>query len=211
MTKRKKFILISLLVLLAIAATVSIVISRKQFRERKTEDLQTAYSLFDSGKREEAIKLLEERYQADKSDKQVASRLASYYFQNKEYDNFTKIADEAKLEDAATYTMRAFIARGNGDYDSALKDYEAAIKANPKSPAVYIDLANMYEVLNQPDKALETLKEGLNYSPKSSALNLLAANAALQLGDKAAAKEYAKKVLEIDKDNQRAKEILSRK
>jgi len=208
-SKKKKNLLITLLAVLLVAAIVSAVVSKKQFRESKTTDLQTAYTLSESGQRDKAIELLKDRYDADKSDKQVAKQLATYYFQNKQYEEFAKIVEKADLNDTQVLTMRAFVSRGKGEVDNTINFYREAIKTSPRSGSAYANLINYYQVLGQNDKALEVAKEGINYLPQSGTLNLLASTISLQLGDKAAAKEYAQKVLEVDSENARAKEIIS--
>ncbi|MFA5158037.1 MAG: hypothetical protein WC451_02530 [Patescibacteria group bacterium] len=202
------FLLITIMI---VTALVLHNISDRKFAERKDNDLLAAYNYAESGKLDESIKLLEKRHDFDPNDKSISKQLAIYYFQAKKYDQFEKIVNEAKLEVAQIYTMKAFIARGAGEEGKALEYYNKAIELQPRTSNNYVDLANYYQILGRTGDALNTIKNGLNYNPKSSILNLLAANYSLELADLANAKIYAEKTLQIDEDNKRAIEIIGMK
>lgn len=52
----------------------------------------------------------------------------------------------------------------------ALNDLQKAIELNPKMFRAYIALADLYEDVKQPDKALAAVTEGLRHAPGSKAL-----------------------------------------
>lgn len=207
----KRILIFSLPILIIAASAVAILYYKKEYRESRSADIQKANELFESGKGAEAIDLLKDRYDANKSDKIVAKQLAGLYFQNQNYDEFLTLATDAKLDDSQTYAMLAFVARTRSESDKAIDYYNKAISKSPRSISAYITLAGYYQVLNDKENALKTVVSGLNYITQSSTLYLLAANYSLDLGDKTAAKNYASKALEIDNGNKRAKEILGRK
>ena len=207
----KKILLFSLPILFVGATTVTVLYFKQKYHEAKITDMQKANELFESGKKDEAIELLKDRFDVDGSDKTVAKQLAELYFRSQNYDDFSALVSQAKLDDCQTFIMMAFVARSRGESDKAIEYYNSAIKKSPRNISAYVTLAGFYQVLGDEKNALETIKSGLNYITRSSTLYLLAANYALDLGDKSAAKNYASKALEIDKGNQKAKEILSRK
>lgn len=184
-------------------------ISERKFKENKDSDINSAYVLSEAGKGSEATVLMEERYSRDKNDEKIAKLLSTLYFQNKQYSKFKDLVASANISDSGTYTMLAYISRAEGNQEETIGYYNKAIELSPQGISVYVNLANYYQILGQIDKAMEIVKNGLNINPRSTNLNILAANFALTLGDKNAAKEYARKVLELDKNNQRAKTILN--
>ncbi|MRR14514.1 tetratricopeptide repeat protein, partial [archaeon] len=64
-----------------------------------------------------------------------------------------KIVDKGRA-DAATYRRMALIAGENGDFDERVRYLEMALKLEPNSDAVIIDLAKTYEQADRGDKAL---------------------------------------------------------
>jgi tetratricopeptide (TPR) repeat protein len=206
---RKKALALCVVVSVLVLAAVLNFYSNKKFDQEKDRDLQTAFIEIENGNPEEAIKILEARHSRDKSDRETARRLAEYYFRGKKYAEFEDMVFNYDFQDGQIFTMRAYIARSNGEQEKALEYYKEAIKLQPGYSSYYVNLANYYQILNQAGLALETIKDGLNYHPKSSTLNLFASNCALELGDKALAKIYAQKVLEFDSKNNRAQEITS--
>lgn len=185
--------------------------SAEKNNQNKDLDLQAAYVKIEEGNSEEAIKILEGLYLVNKSDTELAKRLAEYYFRGKKYLEFETLVNRYDFQDGQIYTMLAYVSRSNGDQEKTLEYYKKAIEIQPRYATFYVNLANYYLVINQPQNALDTVKQGLNNNPKSSILNLLASNCALSLGDKKLAKDYAQTVLDYDKDNKRALEILSMK
>lgn len=56
-------------------------------------------------------------------------------------------------------------------YDEALTEYNAAITLKPNYSVAYAKLADFYLLMEHKDKAIETLKTGLENSPNSKLLN----------------------------------------
>lgn len=205
---RRGLVRVTLLVCAMVVIVASLLVYRNYFINHRQDDIQKAHDLFVSGENEDALKVLERRYAFDKNDKEVASQLAVYYFQAKKFDDFSRVVKNSEFDDPRIYTMQAYLARSSGDSEKAIEFYQKAIDLRPRSSNGYIDLANYYRVLGEIEKALETVESGLDHITRSSTLNLLAANYSLEMNNTEQGKIYAKKVLDIDSDNQRALEII---
>jgi len=58
-----------------------------------------------------------------------------------------------------------------GDYSSAMKEYLKGIAINPRIPAFYAALSDLYKKNGDEGEAKNVLKRGLKYKPKSKMLN----------------------------------------
>lgn len=67
-------------------------------------------------------------------------------------------AIEQKPQSAATYNNRGNAKKNLGDYAGAMADYNKAIELFPQYTRVYDNLIELYEELNQPEKAEEILR-----------------------------------------------------
>jgi tetratricopeptide (TPR) repeat protein len=105
----------------------------------------------------------------------------------------------------------ANVLRDEKKFDEAIDYYEQAIKLFPKSVNTYINLGSIYQYsLNDTDKALDVYARGMKANPESADLPVVAALAYDQSGNKEKAKENFKKALEIQENNQAAKDGLER-
>lgn len=80
-------------------------------------------------------------------------------------------------------------------YPQAEAAFRQAIKLNPQAEPAYVQLAYLYERLQQKDKALKALKEGLKALPDSEDLVLLTAAVHESNGDRAAATDVLRQAV----------------
>lgn len=175
----------------------------------QANDLSSAISMFDQGKKDEAIKSLELFHKENPEDKAIRDRLAYFYFQNKNYDQFLEYFKEEKLDSAILNNMAASIYKDKGDNEKAIEFYNLAIKASPQNYSTYVSLAAFYQGADDLSKALETVKQGIDQCPKSTQLRIAVASYSLKLNDKKSARLYLQAALEIDANNAQAKQMLA--
>ncbi len=120
----------------------------------------------------------------------------------------TPIVTALSLFDAQEPRVRA----GNeaylrGEYDAALKSYDAAMQENPPSPELHFDRGNALYKLSKPDEALEEYKKALDTRDakfkESDYYNLGNTLGALKKYPEAI--ESYKRALELDPNDQEAK------
>ena len=58
-----------------------------------------------------------------------------------------------------------------GDRSTAMKEYRKGIALNPRIPALYAALSDLFKAIGDDEEALNVLKRGLKHKPKSKKLN----------------------------------------
>ncbi|MDQ1524686.1 MAG: hypothetical protein QOE47_2610 [Pyrinomonadaceae bacterium] len=157
------------------------------------------------------------------TDKEAQDAMASADSKPKDFDlQMNAAATFYKLkafDKAALYLQRAvdlkpkdfdaLSAMGNtkydaGDFAAAATFYERALAVQPQNAEVQTDLGNTYFQRQPPDfrRAIEEYRKTLKLNPRhEKALQNIAA-AALQLGDKAAAREAVQQLTAVNPNNQ---------
>ncbi len=103
---------------------------------------------------------------------------------------------------AVAHNNLANALRDQGNYEEAVKEYQQAIKLNPKSTTSYINLANMYQYsLGKTDNAIAVYKDGIDHNADSVDLYVLLGNIYLSNDSKENAEKYFQKALEIQPEN----------
>ena len=95
------------------------------------------------------------------------------------------------------------------EYESAIEDYDEAMKLSPNDPALLILRGNAYDGMGEPQKAIEDYTEAIRLNPGDSSpfFNRVAVNH--ENGDKDKARRDYKRALEIDPTYEAAKEALA--
>jgi len=95
-------------------------------------------------------------------------------------------------------------------YDDALKRLQQALRLNPAEATARIDLATVYQARGQMDRALRELNLALKQSPRATTAFYLRASIYADRNDDARALEDARKVIELQPDNQRGRALLAK-
>lgn len=93
-------------------------------------------------------------------------------------------------------TNLANVYRDLGDLEQAKQGYEGAMTIEPYYENSYVNLADLYRMQNDEQAALETLVQGINAQPKSSALPYSAGLTLLRLGQPEQANSYLQRAAE---------------
>ncbi|OQB06349.1 MAG: Tetratricopeptide repeat protein [bacterium ADurb.Bin212] len=206
---KKYNIIAALLVVIAVFASLSYVLERSnQQPKSKEEVLSLANQLYESTDGTAAVIVMENYLKNNRDDKEIATKLASYYFMQKRYDDFLKIYQENNLESVSLMNMSAAAHQAKGDTDNAIRIYKEAIEKYPRNTQAYVSLSALYQSLSNKTEALAIIEKGLTVLPNSSQLLVTAASVAMKMGDNAVSAAYARRALEIDGDNEQASSIL---
>lgn len=141
------------------------------------------------GEYEAAVDNLSEGYNATKSDKLT--------------DKMIKITDDLYK-----------IAASKEDYQTVLYCCEAVLECKDDEPSIYETKAMCYLHMDQVDKAIKTVSEGeektdnKDISKNVSSYLYTLGSKAYTSGEKASAKEYYEKVLELDPENEDAANMI---
>ena len=84
-------------------------------------------------------------------------------------DSYTKLIS-IENDNASYWNSIGNVYRDSGKGEEAIKAYQKAIEIDKKYVVVYSNLANLYLLRNEKDKAQETIKEGLKNNPKDKNL-----------------------------------------
>ena len=111
---------------------------------------------------------------------------------------------EEPHESAAWYCDSGDKNAKTGQVTAAVIDYNRAIAIAPKDPRPYIGLAVLYEVVNRPDMAVETLEQLQAVNPEARELPTRLAEAYLGVEDLKNAREVGAKAVEREPASLRA-------
>src|SRR3989441_5451146 len=95
-------------------------------------------------------------------------------------------------------------------YNDALKRLRQALRLSPSDATARIDLATVYQARGQMDQALRELNLAIKQSPRAAAAFYLRASIYADRNDDAHALEDARKVIELQPDNQRGRALLAK-
>ena len=95
-------------------------------------------------------------------------------------------------------------------YDDALKRLQQALRLSASDATARIDLATVYQARGQMDQALRELNLAIKQSPRAAAAFYLRASIYADRNDDAHALEDARKVIELQPDNQRGRALLAK-
>lgn len=110
-----------------------------------------------------------------------------------------KISEDG--DNAELYHLRARIYLARRDFDLALKDIRAAISIDPRQPAYYVSLSDVYLLTGQPENSKDALIKALELDPRQTDAMLKLAKLYLIIKDYPACFEEVKTLLTIDPGN----------
>jgi tetratricopeptide (TPR) repeat protein len=101
--------------------------------------------------------------------------------------------------------------RDQKKFDEAIGEYKEAINKDKSLISAYLNMGSVYQYsLQDPSKAIDVYKQGIENNPKTADLYIFLAQAYEQTKDTEAAKSTYKAVLEIQSENAAAKAGLKR-
>ena len=186
------------------------------------KDADSAQALLEDGKFEAAADAFNTEIEADDDNVELYAGLADAYIGLGEYeaavdilcDGFEVTEDKTLAEKMVKITSDVYrTASEKIDYQVALYCSERTLECTQDSE-IYKIIASCYLYMQQPDKAIETVKTGIEKTEDISIAEDVASqiytlgSKAFTSGDKKAAKEYFDYVLEIDADNEDAANML---
>ena len=158
--------------------------------------------------RQAALIAIERRYAKDRNNKELSTKLASYYFELGQYEDFKRIVSEGKITSPTLLNTMAHRLALDGDIEQAEQYYQKAIEGGATG-STYVNYAYFHLNRGNLDQAIGIAQEGWQKYPTSAKLGCALASLYLKKGDKDKAKEYARAVLEFDGDNEMAKELAN--
>ncbi|HTA61728.1 MAG TPA: tetratricopeptide repeat protein [Bacteroidia bacterium] len=121
-----------------------------------------AYELIQTGKEQEALKILEDIVNENKTDKEVYYYLAiANGMLEKNEEAIRNCSEAIKLDPnySSAYLNRGLLKCKLSKNEDALLDLNKAISINPKDPDSYMNRSIIYSALKQKDKACEDIKK----------------------------------------------------
>ncbi len=115
-----------------------------------------------------------------------------------------------KPPDFAFYQKRANESIVKGEYDSAVNDFNEAIKLNPADASVYLNRGRAYSNKKSYDLAIEDYNKVIELNPKEAMAYFNRGESYEKKGNALQAIGDYQKVLELDGNNESAKIILKR-
>jgi tetratricopeptide (TPR) repeat protein len=165
--KHKWKILILLLVVILIFGTLYSLYLRNRSIWNKAEDYY---------KRADYVKAAVELKKVSMPNDAVKLKVyGQTMFAVKEFDKSYKSYEKLYhlTSDPFAKLMMGNIANQKKDYDRAIKDYSDIIGQNPNYITAYSNLAMVYRLKGDTNKAIETAKTGITNNPKNTELRIL--------------------------------------
>lgn len=113
--------------------------------------------------------------------------------------------------DVMLHVKRANALRNNNDFEEALLLYMETADSFPNAPSVYYEISWLYHLLNEQEKAIDSIEKAINLIERPKYFYYLRAGIIYEsVGENDKAINAYKNVLTIDKDNQEAIEGIMR-
>jgi tetratricopeptide (TPR) repeat protein len=113
-------------------------------------------------------------------------------------------------EDPKVYQGLAQISAERGNLKEAEEDYLQSISLDENNYVYYLQLADIYKELDEPDKALEAAKKSLILAPNNPKILDFLVEISILLQDREQANDYLDRLLEVNPDNNKI-DVLRKK
>lgn len=168
--------------------------------------------LFETGRFTEAVRIYEELYSIDKKFAGIilAQRLAEVYRAGAGYETALDYYMEA-LEEEVTADLlfgSAYAAFQTEKYELAIKQLEDLKELDPDYFSAYLLLAESYAMLEDNERALKVIKEGLKRDEYDKSLYLFAGKMAIKNGKQQEAVDFLSEAIALDPEYMEAILIL---
>lgn len=102
--------------------------------------------------------------------------------------------------EGAAYLDLAVISRTQGDFETAIEEYQRTIRLRPRVITAYVHLAEIYVNRQQPEAAAELLTRAIRLVPRSPAAHEQLCQLQRETGELASAEAYCRRAIELDPD-----------
>src|SRR3989344_175912 len=146
----------------------------------------------------DVLSLDQHNFEAYKLLSQVYRQIKEYAQAKETLSYLLKLAGD-KVPDI--YFYLADLARDRGDLRQAEEDYLRSIKLARENYVYYLSLAEVYQELDEMEKALEASQKALSLSPNNPRILDFLIKISIIMQDKALAKQYLNKLIEVNPEN----------
>ena len=164
---------------------------------------------FQDGKNAEAMEAIQRAIEIDPNNAIAHAFYAEILIDSGSFDNFEKAAEESRVALALdpdileTHRARGYILEATGNYEEAIREYEAAIAINSNIAALYIELGRNYRFLQVYDKAITAFTRANTLNPTDWEPDYLISRTHATTGEFAKALQYAETAVKDDPVNPR--------
>jgi len=179
----------------AFSNLVTLYINKREFEEAEqlilqnmklnpndTELMQELASVYQrQGKYKKAIQLYQSALKSNPNNTEILRDLGELYVETGQKQKAIQIWSKFSSGHNQYYHHQqlAYIYKQHGFYDEAIKEYEAAIKLQPRSSYLYTQLADVYKIQGQIDKIIDVyldalIKLGITYGSRTNIISDMA-------------------------------------
>ena len=164
---------------------------------------------FQEGKNSEALDAIQKAIEIDPNDPVAHAYYAEILVDSGLFENLEKAAEESRIAIGLnpnlleTRRARGYILEATGNYEEAIREYEAAIAINSNISTLYIELGRNYRFLQAYDKAITAFTRANTLNPPDPLPDYLISRTHATTGAYAQALQYAETAVENDPANAR--------
>src|SRR3989344_6968361 len=176
--------------------------------------LTAARDFLDSEEYAKAEAALIEALKLDEHNVKAFTLLAQVYRVQGKYDQARETLEYilrlTNSADPGVFRSLGEIARARGDLRSAQDDYLRSIALDPNNHNYYLELAEVYRLLEQNDKALESAQQSYALAPNNPKILDFLIETSILLQDKNRASEYLAQLIDVNPQNGKIESLKER-
>jgi len=185
-----------------------------RYNKEKIKDLIVkGDSLINAGSDDEAIKCFVQALTLNPHHIESMQKLGILYMHKQMYSVASALFKElASLEeDSVHYSHLGLALYRQNDFEEAKKAYQKSIVLDDSRPQRFVSLGQVYRELGNHNLAIIALNKAIDIDPENIDYLFLMADLLFEIDEFEQAKEVAKKILEIDSENEIALKMLRRR